>query len=248
MKYLKRFNEELNPFTYRKAANKLRKKGHVKRADDLDSWSQEMDTKLSLKKWEDQVEKMKEFGTYKLEIEVSGEKIVGDFYLELVPDRDAFTDSLQYLRDDGIYFWFGIIIIPTTKELLDKCINFLPENDFGNGGFWGMSFTIFVKYDPDTTGLKVENFYLDNYDTSVSGDVSIKDRKSANRFRKLIIDIFGDKNLNYPSGYTDFDTIWDLWDLYFGANLGLSGDYGWESNDMADFFKKHTSANDFYKN
>jgi hypothetical protein len=248
MKYLKRFNEELDPFTYRKAANKLRKKGHVKRADDLDSWSQEMDTKLSLKKWEDRVEKMKEFGTYKLEIEVSDEKIVGDFYLELIPDRDAFADDLQYLRDDGIHFWFGIIIIPTTKELLDKCINFLPDGDFGNGGFWGMSFTIFVEYDTDTTGLKVKNFSLDNYDTSLSGDVSIKDRRSANRFRKLIIDIFSDKNLNYPSGYTDFDTVWDLWDLYFGANLGLSGDYGWESNDIADFFKKHTSANDFYKN
>jgi len=247
MKYLKRFNEELDPMTYKRAASKLRKKGHVKRAEDLESWSQEMDNKLSYQKWEENIKRLKEFGSYKLEIDVYGEKLVGDFYLDLVPDRDSFGESLEYLREDGVVFWFGIIIVPSTRELLDKCIDFLPESDFGNGGFWGMSLSIFVKYDDSTAGLNVERFFLDNYDESLSGNASIKDRRSANRFRKLIIDIFSKKDLNYPSGYTDYDNIWDLWELYFGARLGLSGDYGWEPEHIADYFKNETSVNDFYK-
>jgi len=247
MKYLKRFNEELDPMTYKRAAYKLRKKGHVKRAEDLESWSKEMDNKLSYQKWEENIKRLKEFGTYKLEIDVDGEKLVGDFYLDLVPDRDAFGDSLDYIRQDGNTFSFGIIIVPTTKELLDKCIEFLPDGDFYNGGFWGMWFFIEVKYDSSSTELYVDKFTFENYDESLSGDISIKDRRSANKFRKLIIDIFSNENLNYPSGYTDFDNIWDLWTLYFGARLGLSGDYGWEPEHIADYFKNETSVNDFYK-
>ena len=40
MRYLKRFDEELNTQTYKNAAAGLNKLGHRKRANDLDVWAE----------------------------------------------------------------------------------------------------------------------------------------------------------------------------------------------------------------
>lgn len=42
MKFIKKFNEELNPSTYRSAARKLKKLGHEKRSDRIEKWTEEV--------------------------------------------------------------------------------------------------------------------------------------------------------------------------------------------------------------
>jgi hypothetical protein len=247
MKYLKRFNEELKPSTYRSAARKLDKLGHTKRASDLKNWADKRESDDNLKNWKENIEKFKKFGTFKLNIKSDQGELTEDFYLNFVLDRDAFADSFEYIQEDGSYFWFGIIIIPATEEVIKKCEEVLPDPDFNNGGYWGLSYSIKVEISDDMS-LKVVSQFLDNYDDSLTGKVSIADRRSANKFRKLIIDIFSDENLDYPSGYNDFDNIWDLLNLYFGANLGLSGDWGWEPEQIADYIKNETTPNHYFKN
>ena len=60
MKYLKRFNEELNSQTYLSASRKLRKMGNpssIRRADALKDWAGEVELKEYYKLWEDEVTK-----------------------------------------------------------------------------------------------------------------------------------------------------------------------------------------------
>lgn len=247
MKYLKRFNEELKPSTYRSAARKLDKIGHSKRSGDLRNWADKRELDDNLKKWNENVEQFKKFGIFKLNIKSDQGELTEDFYLNFVLDRDAFAESLNYIREDGCNFWFGIIIIPATEEVIERCNDVLPDPDFYNGGYWGISFNINCKINVDDN-IEVVEHSLDSYDKSLTGDVSIADRRSANKFRKILIDIFSDENLDYPSGYNDFDNIWDMLNLYFGANLGLSGDFGWDPKDIADYFKNKTTPNHFYKN
>lgn len=254
MKYLKKFNEELNPVTYKRAANKLDKKGHVYRATQLRDWGNQKETELENKKWLDSIEEMKKFGTFKLKIEVDGKEFIADFYLNLVLDREGFADTLAYLQEQEnsdwsvLSFWFSAIIIPVDEEVKQKCFEIMPEPDFMNGGFWGISINIPLVYDQHSVSLKIENFSIDNYDNSMSGNISIADRRSANKLRKLMIDIFSDENLNYPSGYNDFSDIWELLNGYFSTGLGLNVDYGWYPEQVADYFKEKTVVNDFYKN
>ena len=56
MKYLKRFNEELNSSTYNSAARKLTKLGHTDRAAELKSWAQETERKEELIKWKQEIQ------------------------------------------------------------------------------------------------------------------------------------------------------------------------------------------------
>jgi hypothetical protein len=247
MRYLKKFNEELRPSTYRRAAKKLDKLGHTKRSSDLKKWADKRESDDNLKKWKENIEQFKKFGTFKLNIKSDQGELTEDFYLNLVLDREGFADSLDFIREDGVWLWFGIIIIPTTDGVIEKCEEILPDPDMCNGGYWGLSFSIKMIIDTITGNLKIVDKILDNYDDSLM-NVSIADRRSANKFRKLIIDIFGDENLDYPSGYTDYDSIWDLLDLYFGARLGLSGDFGWEPLQMSEYFKNETTPNNFFKN
>lgn len=246
MKYLKKFNEKLNPMTYKSAAKKLDKLGHTKRSSDLRDWSKKIESDDNLKKWSENIEQFKKFGTFKLNIKSDKGELTEDFYLNFVLDRDSFGDSLDYIRESGCYFWFGIIIIPATEEVIEKCKEILPDPDFYNGGYWGISLSIKGEIDINES-IEIVRHSIDNYDESLGGDIKISDRRTANKFRKLVIDIFSNENLNYPSGYNDFDNIWDLLYLYFGSTLGLSGDWGWEPQDIAEYFKNKTTANHFYK-
>jgi hypothetical protein len=246
MKYLKRFNEELNPMTYQRAAWKLKKKGHIGRAKELEDWSHKREKDESMIKWEKRVEEMSKFGTYKLNIKNkdTGKVFTGDFHLELIMDRDSFADQLDDMKSEGKGdFFITVGIIPTNKEVLDKCEEIMPEPEFYNGFYWGMF--IIMKFDLGTS-LEFKSFELDNYDSSMAGEVSIADRGSAGRLRNLIKKLFTDPSLNYPSGYRDFDSFYDMIQQKFCIEYGLSADYGFDVEQVADFINT-LSANDMYK-
>ena len=68
MKYLRKFNEELKPQTYRSAARKLTKLGHTDRAKALTDWSNEVESKEEMQKWRDQLQDYSNFGTFNINI------------------------------------------------------------------------------------------------------------------------------------------------------------------------------------
>jgi hypothetical protein len=251
MKYLKKFNEELKPGTYLSAARKLKKLGHLDRAQKLTDWADMAEKQESLIKWKDALQDYALFGTYKLNIvsPKTGVKYVGDFYLDINFDELAFEDSYEYekensdeIKDQGLLFFIGII--PTSEEGIKRCEEIMPAAEFGNGFYWGM--TAELKYDIVGKSVKLTNFILDNYDTSLSGKVSFADRPSAGKFKKLMVDIFSKPELNYPSGYGDVEWMYQKLEQVILIRQSFSSDWGFTLEDAAKFIST-ISPNELYK-
>jgi hypothetical protein len=159
-------------------------------------------------------------------------------------DRDAFFDSLEYMKSDGKGdFFITVGIIPANQEVLDKCEEIMPDPELGNGFYWGMYISMNFNLG---TSLELTSYELGSYDDSVSGEVSLADRASAGKLKTLLKKMFTDKTLDYPSGYNDVDSFYDLIQHKFCIEFGLSSDYGFDVEQVADFINT-ISANDMYK-
>jgi hypothetical protein len=252
MKYLKRFNEELRPRTYLSAAKKLTDIGHTDRAKALEDWAQETEKREEITKWKDNLQDYALFGTYKINIvnPETGEKFTDDFYLDINFDEMAFEDNFEYekeqnpdeIKDISIFFFIGLI--PTSEETLRKCMEIMPEPEFGNGMFWGMSCGI--DFDVIKNEVKLNKFVLDDYDDNLSGNVSFADRSSANKFKTLLKNIFTNPELNYPSGYTDVEYMYQKLEQVILVRQGFSSEYGFDLKQVADFINTQ-SPNTMYK-
>ena len=250
MKYLKRFNEELKPTTYSSAARKLKKLGHIDRSLELINWAEQIENRENLLKWKDNIDKYSQFGTFKLTIKNKQlSKITGDFHLAVIFDADSFVDNYEYEREESPLpfkssIWLPIGIIPANEETLNNCLKVLPDTDMGNGFFWGMSITIGIKID----SYKVEfaSFEILDYDENVSGNISFSDRQSAGKFKNLLKNIFSDPDLNYPSSRSDVPYLYQGMELTILAECGLSSDYGFSLEKIAQFINT-ISPNIMYK-
>jgi|SaaInlV_165m_DNA_2_1040747.scaffolds.fasta_scaffold33734_2 hypothetical protein len=247
MKYLKRFNEELKPQTYRRAAHKLDKMGHTGRAKELKDWSYKIEDDVNITKWKNNLEEYSKFGTYKLNIKTEKGDISGDFFLDIIFDGDSFVDSLYdneetSNKSGGIWFFVGII--PTTEELLKECKDKFPDNDMGNGFFWGLSVGLDYEIEDDKVNFK--KFEIHNYDKHISGDISLGDRGTANRFRNILKKMFTDPSFNYPSGRNDVEYVYQAFEQVILSEAGFSSDYGFKLEDVAEFINT-ISINTLYK-
>lgn len=252
MKYLKKFNEELRPRTYMSAAKKLTAMGHTDRAEELKAWAEESEKREEVQKWKDRLQDYALFGTYKINIvnPETKEKFTGDFYLDVNFDELGFEDNFEYEKEKdpnnvkgvGIFFFIGLI--PTSEDLIKKCEEVMPESEFGNGMFWGMCCGIDFKVEKGQ--VVIEKFNLDDYDENLSGNVSFADRASAGKFKNLLKSIFTNPELNYPSGYTDVEYLYQKLEQVICIRQGLSSDYGFELKDVAEFINLQ-SPNTMYK-
>ena len=231
MKYLNSYNE-LNSSTYRNAARKLAELGHKDRSKELKDWSKKVKIDEDLGRWESNINQYAKFGTYKLNIVSGNKKLTGDFYLTL-----GFIDG-----SDDISFFIGII--PTTRDLIDKCENTMPDPSFSNGFYWGMIFS--MDYDIEDGRVILKNAEIINMDEDINGIVSIADRASAGRFKTLLKKIFSDPNLNYPSHYRGMESIWEELESVILSQGGLSSDYGFKLEDVANYISK-ISPNELYR-
>lgn len=242
MKYLKTINE-LRSDVYTRAAYKLNKLGQTDRAEKLKQWGNVKAENEQLAKWEENKKIYSKFGKIKLKITTKNTTFTGDFYLDIVLDRDSFEDQMAEEWPEDNYnncsFWAGIGIIPADDMTLAQCMDELPEPDLHNGFFWGLSLLIEFKLN---NKVEFTDMTLENYDTALSGDVKIADRPNAGRFRTMLIKMFSDPNYNYPSGYIDFEYFYDYVNTFFGATMGLESDYGFTSETIADYIKT-VSAN-----
>lgn len=246
MKYLIKFNEELDSQTYKRAAFKLKKLGHIDRYQDMKDWTIKVEDKENLEKWKKNVEEFSNFGKFRLEITNPETKtsFTGDFYFDMVLDRDVFGDSLsETISNKQGYIWFAIGIIPVDQETLDQCLKNFPDNDMGNGFFWGLSLALYFTLENEK--IEFTKLELHNYDEYISGDIKIVDRGSAGRLRNLLIKMFSDKQLGYPSGYTDIVDFYEMFNEFF-VNQGL-GKYGLTPELVSDFIRTKVSANQLFK-
>ena len=252
MKYLKRFNEELKPSTYMSAAKKLTAIGHTDRANTLKDWSEQTEKREDMAKWKERLQEYSPFGTYKVNVvnPETEEKFTADFALDINFDELSFEDSFEWEKEkdpnnvSGVNIFFFIGLIPTSEEILKKCEEIMPEPEFGNGMFWGMSCGIDFKVQNGQVIL--DKFTLEDYDENLSGNVSFADRASAGKFKNLLKSIFSNPELNYPSGYTDVDYMYQKLEQVILIRQGFSSDYGFELRNVADFINTQ-SPNTMYK-
>ena len=248
MKYLKKFNEELNPRTYRSAAAKLLKQSpfNKERAEDLNAWADKREMVEDSAKWEKMKQQCSKFGTYELHIEEDGVEFVGKFHPYITFDRDGFLDEYEYNKEKGADFdmQLGLFLgsIPADQETLEKCIETMPDPDFNNGFFWTNNISILIYFENGST--KIHDIMIDEYDDSLTGSVSVTDRNSAQTLKTLLAKMFSEPNLGYPSGYNDFDSFYEMFEAKVLAEAGLSSDYGFSMEAIADFLKG-VSANKF---
>ena len=83
MKYIKLFNEELNPSTYVNAAVKLKGYNHYDRAHNLEDWARELKSREHNKKVKDLRDKLSEID----------EIFTGKFYIDFDVDEYTFIDN-----------------------------------------------------------------------------------------------------------------------------------------------------------
>lgn len=243
MKYLKKFNEELKPWTYRRAANKLKKMGHLDRAQDLEDWADKRENDDNSVKWERAKQEFSRFGKFKVKTTNPNTKetCIGDFYLDITFDEVSFIESVDD-SDPGIWFMIGAIPVDEeTKERFDKC---LPDPDMGNGFYW--MFSAGIHYKKEEGKIEFTKFWIDVYDEYICGESRLADRGSAGRFKNLLIKLFTDSSLNYPSGYTNADTIYEVFERSILSESGFSSDYGLTLEDVANYVRT-ISPNTMYK-
>lgn len=241
MKWIKTF-EELNSYIYKRAAKKLAKMGHSKRSKELEEWGNTMEFRNSRARWVKNIEEYSKFGDFKIKITDKNGKelIIDDFYLSIVFEHDMFIDCMP--ENDSICFFIGII--PKNEETIKKCNSVLPEPDFGNGFYWGMNIAIKFEIVKDT--VNITNFFIYNYDTSVSGNVELADRRSAVKFKNLIKNILNDPNFNYPSTRNGMYMYQDL-ESTICVEGEFSSNYGFSIDDLGKFVDK-ISPNQLFKN
>ncbi len=246
MKYLKKFNEELNASTYRSAAFKLKKLGektgnpnHLDRHKELLDWSEKAFDKELLKRWEENKKRFSKFGEFKLKItnKETKKSFIGKFYLDISLSKDSFGEDLEDIRHSGEgYIWIPIGLIPIDEETKDHYDSLVPGAECTYVG--GLSITINFTLD---SKIEFTKYDIENYDDSY-GIINISDRASAGKFKRLLVSIFSDPNLNYPAwGY---DSFYDMMNIGFGSELGPS-DYGFQPEQISDFIST-ISANEMY--
>jgi hypothetical protein len=249
MKYLKKFNEELNPSTYRSAARGLLKQSSFNkdRADKLNKWADKVELTEAMSTWEENKKMFSKFGTINLQI-TNEKKFIGKFHLFINFDRDAFEEEFNEYRegeesnnfDMPLMFFIGAI--PADQETLDNCLDNMPENDFGNGFFWTNVLSILMIFEGGH--VKIHDIKMDEYDSACTGDVNIIDRAGAQTIKRIVYNMFSDPNYGYPSGYNDFDNFHEMFDAKILAECGLSSEYALSMEQVSDFLRT-ISANKF---
>lgn len=250
MKYLKKFNEELKPQTYFTASKKLRKLGHERRAGELETWGKEVESHESIQKWKSNIEKYSKWGKANFKF-LHSKKIVpqftGDFYLAFIFDDFNNSESIADAKEGTKGYFnfsigFSVGLIPVDEETLQKCKENFPDNDFGNGFFWGL--WVNVDYKVEDSILKFDKIQYFPYDESLTLNPQIMNRRGALSFKDSLMACF-DENADYPSQDTRFHSMCQALERCLIQQLNLD-DYGFDIEGALNDIKNY-SHNYYYK-
>jgi len=233
LKYLKKFNEERSG-TYLRASRKLSKLGHARRSKELETYGKSIEVKEQKDRWEKNIETYSKWGKVKIKFHkregkksnVLTEAFEGEFYLLLNFDDFAAVDNIQYDRERNPDFKFAVAfsvgIIPVDENVKELCDKHFPDNDFGNGFYWGMWYQ--VDYKIENERLIFNGISYNEYDESISLFPQFADRRGALTIKK-ILKAAVDENEDYPSGYDDVPNMHDKIFQTLCQKLELTADY-----------------------
>jgi hypothetical protein len=207
MKYLKKFNEELSPATYRKAAKSLTSLGHAKRAADINAWADLSKEREDARKEKAIIDLYSKHGVFKIDI---GTKVSGNFYLWLVFDESSNLENWEYWEEDGrfdgmsLWMIMDICLYPADEETLEKCkdIDFYPGRPYYASNFQiKMSDAVGVErggterdedlpYESGQWELALTGKGNVSYIEGNEYNINFANRIEANKFRKLVMDVF----------------------------------------------------------
>jgi hypothetical protein len=225
--------------------------------------------------WKENVKKYSKYGSFRLKMtsKLNGQSrkeagykeppvYMEDFYLGLSFDRSMFLDNLSeeaYAENDNDFdgdvydnytakIFLSAELIPKNKESLDKCLKNFPKKSSGNDIFWGgwvsgLWIIIDIKV-INGNRFEISNLSVTEYDEYDTGGVSLT-TSSAQKLKNLLVSLFEDKSLNYPSTEGDssqYDTLYKT----ILIEAGMSSDYGLTLDDIAEYIKsfpKHKLIN-----
>jgi hypothetical protein len=259
MRYLKRFDEELNTQTYKSAAAGLNKLGHVKRADDLNAWADVAKEKEEARKQKELVDLYSKHGVFK--IDLSG--VTGNFYLWFSFDDYQNGENWEYWQEDGrfegsrLWMTLDICLYPADQETFENCLNkldFYPSQPY-YGSTLGLKLSDPVGVEQGGTENDEDLPYEEGqWELTLNGtgnvsyiegneyNIKFLNRAEAMKFRKLTIDVLegnvemGETSAN-PGGVKE-----KIIDFYCNKK-GVSIE---EFDNLVDTVRKIT-VNSFYK-
>ena len=261
MKYLKKFNEELKSTTYKSAADKLSYR-HTARSKALSDFSdvrlkeeQEEEKRIALenerikkekeyKEWQDEIKRYSPFGLFTFKIKPDNEPAFEeDFYLMVTHwyDEDHHGEIEQ---NSQTWLNFDFHLVPKDIETYNK-VRSCAEWDWQDGyrfHIWRGYVNIKTKeYDCEVEAFSTDT--ADNFD----GQIDIADRKTALKFKRLMLGIFSNKD--YPDFVGSYhETHPSLYNAVEAtlAHSGISSDFGLEMSHIADCINK-ISVNSLYQ-
>jgi hypothetical protein len=261
MKYLKKFNEELKSSTYKSAADKL-KYNHSARSKELSDFGdvrlkeeQEEVKRIELEKdrirkekeykeWQDEIKRYSPFGLFTFKIKPDGESAFEeDFYLMVTHwyDEGHYGEIEQNTQT---YLNLDFHLIPKDIETYNKvrsCSNWDWQDGY-RFHIWRGYINITTKeYDCQVDGFVTDT--ADNFD----GRIEIVDRKTALKFKRLMVGIFSNKQYpDYVASYHEtYPSLYNAFEATL-AESGISSDFGLEMSHIADCINK-ISVNSLYE-
>jgi len=214
MRYLKTYNEELKSDTYKSAADKLAKMGHVKRPEELmKSYNvakekEEREEEERRKREEEErikreeqvkikcLEESSKLGKYKFTIDYWDKNKKGtftnDFYIYFSWNDDLFMENYEDWKEgynSNLWLNFSLAILPASEESTEFINTVLEEYVNKDGKCWLGSFGLNLSDSDSSEKLNPNGaIYLESWDCV--SDFYMSDRASAQKFKKLIYDIF----------------------------------------------------------
>lgn len=201
MKYLKRFNEELNSYTYTKAANALKKMGHDRRSSVLTKWGEETKKREKIKAANELRAKLEKTPPFSMKIfrdkwnsstksrDFSQDPYLeGNFYLGAYFEEDWAYDGeyfMEYEQDNKstIQFSFGLSLFPADEETQLKFDKEEWENEWNNQ-IWPVNFTIRLNNDKTTLDQEKSAFFWEERE---DGNFLFSSRSEAMKFKRYLI-------------------------------------------------------------
>ena len=273
MKYIKKFNEELNANTYIKVAKSLKDLKHNKRADRLEKHARIISQLNKLNELVKDLKKYKPYGIFDAGCE-QGSKLKEQFAMKIWYDDCAFKESFEdYEKEYNSYFWIRLSIglLPILEEWEEEHIRDYYSEMSGDV-YDGISYVDKLSdMEEDTTIGRICQYFGQSEFWSVfsgpsiyvkmaiednkivikgidvdedSEDVlSILGRKSGIQFKNLLIKLFSSEKFDFPT--EDGKNLQQLIKYELCEKTGFSSKYQFVFGEIGEFIKKE-SINKFY--
>lgn len=228
MKHLKRFNEELKGSTFRSAADKLKKMGHIRRSQEIESHAIEVEEREERQRIEQRTQQLKEQAPFQLQYYKSRYNsstrshdnnllCEGLFYIEPSFDNGWFSDSVSDYENDsrqyGLFMFFDFGTTPADVETEHKWkeIESQLSEEAYDGMYYGTRMGVNIIPEGHATPTSNGRCFWESRDNDM---FIFANRSEAMRFKKLLIEAIEGK-INWGKNKWNEKGIISCFDRYF---------------------------------